>query len=289
MTDQTFNIETATAQNGGLEFIFENGKREGWEPGIDDMSVFPAVDPTGFFVGIVEGRIVGCVSGVKYNDDYGFIGYYIVLPEERGKGYGLKLFQHAVKYLGDRNIGLDGLLVQVPNYQKSGFQSYHATPRFQGNGTGPSESAAENIVPLSAVDAAQLAAYDRKHFPAPRAPWLQKWMGGIPGWHTGAYMEGGSIRGYAVMRPCITGFRLGPLYADTPDIARKLMAYMRAQLAENQTFFIDVPECNQTGIAFAKDELGLTKLWDCIRMYTKGEPEGVNWGEVYGVSSLELG
>ena len=38
----------------------------------------------------------------------------------QGKGYGLKLFKHAMQYLGHRRIGLDGLLVQVSNYEKSG-------------------------------------------------------------------------------------------------------------------------------------------------------------------------
>ena len=96
---ETFLIENATQCNGGLDYISNNARIENWEPGIIDLQkLFYPTDPTGFFIGIVQQRhseddetggthkeIVGCVSGVAFDDAYGFIGYYIVDPKYRGK------------------------------------------------------------------------------------------------------------------------------------------------------------------------------------------------------------
>lgn len=65
------------------------------------------------------------MSALKYVSDHGFIGLFIVKPEHRKKGYGSKIFNHAMEYLGNRNIGLDGVLKQVHYYEKNGFKSYH--------------------------------------------------------------------------------------------------------------------------------------------------------------------
>jgi GNAT superfamily N-acetyltransferase len=86
-------IVVATQENGGLDFIFTNATREGWSPGFQDLSVYSAVDPNGIFIGVVDTKIVGCISAVRFEDsDYGFIGYFIVQPEERRRGYGRLLF-----------------------------------------------------------------------------------------------------------------------------------------------------------------------------------------------------
>ena len=53
-----------------------------------------------------------------------------MLPEYRKKGYGLKIFNRAMEYLGDRNVGLDGVLAQVHNYEKSGFKICHSVPNY---------------------------------------------------------------------------------------------------------------------------------------------------------------
>lgn len=92
---EVFRIETASEDNGGLDYILESANLEGWNPGRGDLhKLFYPTDPNGFFVGILQKdvkekgsqeEIIGCVSGVAFNEVYGFIGYYIVDPKYRGK------------------------------------------------------------------------------------------------------------------------------------------------------------------------------------------------------------
>jgi hypothetical protein len=69
---------------------------------------------------------------VSYGEYYGFIGFFIVKPDVRGRGYGFGIWQAGMKKLEDRVIGLDGVTTQQDNYQKSGFVLAHRNIRFGG-------------------------------------------------------------------------------------------------------------------------------------------------------------
>ena len=55
------------------------------------------------------------ISAVRYPEDFGFIGLYIVVPEQRGRGYGIQLWNAAMQRLAGCNIGLDGVIEQQEN------------------------------------------------------------------------------------------------------------------------------------------------------------------------------
>lgn len=80
--------------------------QEGWNPGLTDGDCFYVTDPEGFFIGELSGVPVGCISAVAYDDTFGFIGLYIVRPEYRGKGYGIRLWNAAMEYLGTATSAL---------------------------------------------------------------------------------------------------------------------------------------------------------------------------------------
>ena len=75
-----------------------------------DHESFFAADKTGFFVGELDGQVVGCMSAVKYSTDYAFIGHYIVDEPYRGKGYGLAITDAVLASLPDGcNIGANSI------------------------------------------------------------------------------------------------------------------------------------------------------------------------------------
>ncbi len=107
---------------------------EGWNPGLYDADAFYHADLNGFFIIEVDGKLIGSISGVAYNDHYGFIGLFIIDPEYRGQWQGIQLGKVALEYLGDRNVGLDGVLEKQMTYQNFGFNYAYKNIRFDSKG-----------------------------------------------------------------------------------------------------------------------------------------------------------
>jgi len=75
-----------------IDLAIEWAAREGWNPGLHDADAFHVADPQGFLIGLLDGEPVATLSAVRYGADFGFMGFYIVDPACRGKGYGLQLW-----------------------------------------------------------------------------------------------------------------------------------------------------------------------------------------------------
>src|SRR3989344_4808721 len=105
MDNQTYTIRTMTKVD--LELALEWAALEGWNPGLHYAKCFYNTDPHGFFMGFLSDEPIASISVVAYNNAYGFVGFYIVKPKYRGQGYGINIWQHAMRYAGNRNLGLD--------------------------------------------------------------------------------------------------------------------------------------------------------------------------------------
>lgn len=265
-----------------LDTAFGFCEEENWNPGRYDPDAFFAADPNGFFIGELDGVPIGSVSAVAYDDTFGFIGIFILRPPYRGKGYGLTLFRAAMEYLGNRNIGLDGVIAQQENYKLSGFKLAYRTIRYQGVGGG---EAPDGVSPLSEVSIDALNAYDRNHFPAARPAFLAKWIT-QPESAAFGVLENGNLRGYGVIRARLSGFQIGPIFADTPAIADTLFRALTAQ-KPGATIYFDAIEPNPEGVALAERH-GLTPIFETARMYTQ-EPPPLPLREIYSITSFELG
>jgi len=115
-----------------LHLAIDWATAEGWNPGLHDADCFYTADPNGFLVGLLVDEPVATISAVKYGTSFGFIGFYIVKPEYRGKGYGIQVWQAGLASLAGRNIGLDGVTAQQENYKESGFTGAYAHIRLYG-------------------------------------------------------------------------------------------------------------------------------------------------------------
>ncbi len=267
---------------GDINFAIRMAADEGWNPGVHDAHCFYSADPDGFFFSELDGEPIGCISAVAYDNFYGFIGLYVVRPDYRGKGYGLRLWTAAMEYLGDRNIGLDGVIAQQDNYKRSGFRLAYRNIRYEGIGKG---TLSRDIVCLDEVPFDRVAAYDAGIFSVPRPDFLRLWIDQPDGAAFG-YMVNGILKGYGVIRACGVGFKIGPLFADDHIIAGHLYNAL-AGTVPGKPVFIDVPEMNTAAMAIAKRH-GMTPVFETARMYTK-EPDMTQLHRVFGVTSFELG
>lgn len=255
---------------------------EGWNPGLGDGPAFAAVDSGGFLIGELSGEPVASISVVKYSDGFGFLGFYIVRPDKRGLGLGIRLWRAGMARMGRRNVGLDGVVTQQANYRKSGFELAWNNVRYAGAGR---YSMPEGLIPASEAPFNELMAYDSAHFGCPREPFLRHWIA-PPAGQALALIEDGTLAGYGVIRACREGHKIGPLFAETPEAAEKLFQGLAASVA-GEPFFLDIPEPNPEARALA-DRHQLEPVFETARMYTKGDP-GIPLSNVFGITSFELG
>jgi len=108
MSSDPYQIRVAHRDE--LDTMLQWAAEEGWNPGLYDAAAFFAADPGGFLIGLLEGEPIASISVVRYSDDYGFLGLYLVRPRYRGRGYGLRLWNAGLSHLGSRAVGLDGAL-----------------------------------------------------------------------------------------------------------------------------------------------------------------------------------
>jgi hypothetical protein len=264
---------------------------EGWNPGLDDADAFLAADPEGFLMGFLGEAPVAAIAVVAYGAAFGFLGFYLCRPDHRGKGYGLAMWNAGMARLGARTIGLDGVVAQQANYARSGFALAHRNIRY--GGTAAAGSVDPAIVALTPGTPPGLAdaivAYDRPLFPGPREGFLRSWIAPSAepaGRRTLALLADGLLLGYGTIRPCRHGFKIGPLFADTPDAAAALFDALAAPHA-GAPVFLDVPEPNAAGRALA-ERRGLAPVFETARMY-RGRAPDLALERIFGITSFELG
>jgi ribosomal protein S18 acetylase RimI-like enzyme len=256
---------------------------EGWNPGLSDAACFALPDAQGFFVGEIDGEPVAIVSCVNYDDRFAFLGFYIVRAELRGSGHGLRIWNAAIAHARPRVIGLDGVVAQQDNYKKSGFQLAYANIRYGGTVAAPPAPA--DIIALDKVPFALVEADDATVFPAARGAFLRAWI--KTSGHVGrALMRDGKLAAWGVIRPCRSGYKIGPLVADDRAAAEAIVQALLASAGGGEVF-LDVPAVNREAIALA-EELGLKPVFETARMYTGPIPP-LRIDRVFGVTSFELG
>ncbi|MDF5720545.1 MAG: GNAT family N-acetyltransferase [Rhizonema sp. PD37] len=234
-------------------------------------------------MGELNNELVASISAVAYSKDFAVLGFYIVKPQFRGRGFGMKMWRAAMAYLGtERNISLDGEIAQLPNYQKSGFQITYRHIRYEAVGGGVMPS---GIVELKTVPFEKLVAYNQEFFPAERKHFLQLWIKQPNSAALGVIREG-DIVGYGVIRKSHTGFRIGPLNADDEQIAEQLLLALLA-FGSDARVFLDVPDANPEAIKLAQ-RYGMKAVSESVRMYNKEIPH-LPINRVFSVTSLEVG
>jgi Acetyltransferase (GNAT) domain/Acetyltransferase (GNAT) family len=265
-----------------LALALEWAAAEGWNPGLHDANCFYAADPEGFFLAELDGAPIGCVSAVRYGSGFGFLGLYIVKAEHRGQGFGLELWRAALDHLGDRVIGLDGVVAQQENYRKSSFRLAFRNIRQQGRGGG---AAPPGLTHLAALPTEEILRYDETAFPAPRTEFLRSWIGQPQAVALGV-VDGRRLKGYGVLRACREGFKIGPLFADDDETAERLFAGLIAR-APGAPVFLDTPEANPGAVALAARH-AMTPIFETARMYKNAAPQ-TQLDRCFGVTTFELG
>jgi GNAT acetyltransferase-like protein/acetyltransferase (GNAT) family protein len=283
-------MEIRVARRHEFAVVLDWAAAEGWNPGLGDLAAFFATDGCGFLIGFMDGQPMASISVVRYGQDFGFLGFYIVAPDFRGAGAGLAIWKAGMARLDNRTVGLDGVLDAQENYRQSGFELAGRNIRFGGVPVGVEQGDSScTILNFSPEFFATVQTFDRSVFGAPREGFLRAWTNNIPegGRKTKIAVKDGDLAGYGTVRPCRSGYKIGPLFARTPQIAQGLLAGICGGLPKDREVFLDVPEDNGAGMALA-EQFGLAPVFETARMY-RGRAPDLPVNTIFGITSFELG
>ncbi len=282
-----------------IPLVTQWSRVEGFAPGAGDVSIYRHTDRQGLWVGSLNGRPIGCIAGVRYNAAYGFIGLFLVIPTERGNGYGIELWKHALKHLNDLPcIGLEAALNRVEDYSSWGFSGSSPTTRWQCIGKDelvpeniPKEAPFEDLMILQddQIPSDVVQAYDANREASPRPHFLADWLNHPAGKVLALVDSNGLCHGFGRIRPCLLrageGWRIGPLLADSPQLAEYLLQLLLQR--HPGVVLLDSPGLNPYANSLLV-KLGFIEISQTLRMY-KGTQPPISMNDVYGLACLELG
>jgi hypothetical protein len=265
-----------------LSTVIKWAENEGWNPGVNDADSFFAADPDGYFGGFVDGELVASISAVRYQNEFAFIGLYIVLPEFRGKRLTKNLVDKALEITQGIVTGIDGVVAMQQSYSNYGFRIAHRNIRYEGLIPEINDIHDACIETKSAEAVRDL---DLENFGVARNEFLESWIKQNNAL-TLLIDEGKNKRGYTTVRKCASGYKIAPLFADSPEIAMQLFAGIRNRIGGSAQFCIDVPEPNQAAVSIIKS-FNMAPIFETARMY-RGKWE-LPLKKVFGITSFELG
>ena len=157
-----------------IPIVTDWSRHEGFAPGLGDIEIYRNTDRQGLWIAWLDHEPIGCIAGVRYNLDYGFIGLYLVVPHQRGHGYGQQLWKHALDHLADLTcIGLEAAPARILDYEGWGFSSSSLTTRWRCFNRGDAEAnrgdlpSGLHVVEGSDVPSDAVQLYDAQREPSP--------------------------------------------------------------------------------------------------------------------------
>lgn len=285
MTDQIRKMTETEEQT-----LLEWAAAEGWNPGLNDAACFWNLDPDGFLAMERNGEMVGGGAVIRHNDNFGFMGLFIVHPDHRGQQLGRQLWMarrdHLLSRLKpDGTIGLDGVDAMVSFYEQGGFRAVTRHRRFELTTAGAFTETASEVTELHHVDFDEVRRADLGCFPGDRSSFLKSWVE-QPGAVSLGFRDAAGLRGYGVMRPCLSGWKIGPLFAADFSVANGLFQAFCRQ-TNGQPVYLDAPDNNPDALRLCGTH-GMAEVFGCTRMYLGRAPDLAH-ERIYGVTTLEVG
>jgi GNAT superfamily N-acetyltransferase len=251
-----------TAEADDLPRVAELREAVGWVA--QEWALRAVLDrPHACCVVAVDGanHVVGVGSGIAYRP-LGMVGNMIVDPAHRRRGIGAAILDDVLEFLHERGcarLELSATDEGRPLYARAGF-----VPTEPGvSAVLPRDAAVEDRAVADLADAGldvldELAAYDAPRFGGDRSPLLATMLADPERPLVVARHERAMV-GWAWLRP--EAERVGPLVADTPDVATELVAAAARRLPGTRTLRLNLPAGNRAGAARLRQLGAVLEPW----------------------------
>lgn len=282
--NMTISFHVRILRPDEIHIPIEWARDEGWNPGVHDADCHYSSDPDGWLCAEKDDEIIGVAVATNYDETFSFGGFYIVREEYRNHGVGWDLMKAVYLHIGGRNFGIDGVFEMQDKYSASmGMKYAYRNIRWQGISTGVEQP---DLIRATDVPFNALLTYDTAHFPVQRSVFLKQWIRQPEGVALLKLDQNEKITGYGVIRRCYEGHKIGPVFADSPDIADEIFEGLTATVP-GETIFFDTPEPNVSAIQMAQKR-SMTEVFGTARMYSQEIPK-LPIHEIFGVTTFELG
>jgi len=211
-------------------------------------------------------------------EEYCYIGAYIVYQEYRHKGYGKKMWDVAWAALPATTlVSLSSVLQQEHTYIKSGFKTYwdEFTFTFDAVRVAQLPLSSEGNIKIIQYEEAEfrsLVEYDTNVFCYSRETILKsvREIPGRKGWV--ASNQDGKIVGYTIAS-LASEWLIVPIIADTRSIAEALLVELSKFVTSQpvKLFRMSIPAINKSAMAFANEHSKVLNF-ESRRMFARGEP-----------------
>lgn len=232
-----------------VEKVIEFAKNEGWNPGLFDANAYYSLDPEGFLALWFKKEMIGVISTVCYFNSgtpyFAYIGLFIIKKIYRNQGYGTLLWTKAIEKLigriGNKIIYLYAVPGQELRYKKMGFISSSCNTRL----TLAVKSRYETypfIINHKKGLFKKMVAYDKLMWGASRGSFFKEALK-----NTGSKAavvisrRKGEVKGYGMIRRCIVGFRIGPVFAKNFKVLKVVLNYLISTIPLGSTAILDTP------------------------------------------------
>ena len=195
----------------------------GWNQLARDWEIFLNLSPNDCLVAIINDKVVGTVTTIRYPNFFSWIGMVLVDPACQKQGIGMQLLKEALQILhNEETIKLDATPAGREVYLKLNFVDEYRLNRMStiaaAEGLKVSTARALRKIDLSAV-----VEFDREIFGADRQALLEWILEGAPQY---AFLmeEKNEIQGYCLGRYGHNFTHIGPVIARNSGIAINLVS-----------------------------------------------------------------
>ena len=265
----------------------------GWNQTPEDWARLLALAPNGVFGASEAGRLVASSSVVVYGDALAWIGMMIVDPEHRRRGLGRRLLDAALAsptVPPGATVGLDATDMGAPLYRTRGFVGVEPIDRWGGALRAATPPAGTEIRAVEAADVAALVAWDAERTGTARSALVAHLLR-TPSANGWLATRGGSIAGYAVVRPGCSHHHVGPLLAEDEAAFAALTATAARKLRASPVF-ADVVRSPATDAAFARAGLRVERRLTRMALTHTARPRHgriLSGAPIWATAGLEWG
>jgi GNAT superfamily N-acetyltransferase len=194
----------------------------GWNQVARDWQIFLHASSFGCRVAASEGKVVGTVATIRYQDYFSWIGMVLVDPNWHRQGIGMQLLIEALQILHrQETIKLDATPAGREVYLKLNFVDEYRLTRMSSTPLKKLEASCAR--PMHKNDLVALMELDHEVFGADRQLLLQWILEGAQQ-HAFVVEEENQIQGYCLGRQGYNFTQIGPVIAKNAAVARDLVS-----------------------------------------------------------------